>query len=225
VVEAEDVVTADPPLWQFWLNWWVQAAVALATFLAVLVALFQPFLPGWFPPKLSLRLLSPVGEKTRSRLQWSDGLQIHGRDEDSRYYHLQVSNQRRWSPAHDVQVMLLQLEQPAANGEFQTTWTGSIPLQWRHQTVYPVLRTIGASPAEADLCSVVKGKWLELHPLVAPNILQVRFRERCSFVVVVQAQAREATSRAIRLHIAWDGQWHDGDQEMRQHLVVQQLEV
>jgi hypothetical protein len=56
--------------------------------------------------------------------------------------------------------MLLRVEEPAANGEFQIVWTGAIPLAWRHQQLYPVARAIGA-PCDVDLCSIVKDKWLE----------------------------------------------------------------
>ncbi len=126
------------------------------------------------------------------------------------------------SPAHQVQVLLLQVEEPAANGDLQITWTGAIPLGWRHQQLYPPARTIGA-PADADLCSVVKNKWLELHPLVVPFNLEVRRRESCTFVLSLQAQGSEGDSPVIRIKITWDGKWHDGAQEMRRHLILEVL--
>ncbi len=82
----------------FWWNWWVNAAVALATLAAVLVALFgQAFRAKFFPPKLSLRLLRVEGEQTVGRLQWQEGGETKERTEDCRCYHLRVSNARRWS--------------------------------------------------------------------------------------------------------------------------------
>jgi hypothetical protein len=206
---------------QFWWNWSSNAAVALATFAAVLVALFgQAFRAKFFPPKLSLRLLSAEGEKAVVRLQWQEGGAIRERMEDCRYYHVRVSNARRWSSANQVQVMLLEVQELAANGQFQIAWTGAIPLGWRHQQLYPVSRTIGAS-ADVDLCSVVKDKWLEIHPLVKPFNLEVQRRQPTTFMLSLQAQGSEAESAVIRVRIAWDGKWHDGAQEMRRHLVVE----
>ncbi len=87
----------------------------------------------------------------------------------------------------------------------------------------PTLRTIGPD-AYADLCSVVKGKWLQLHPLVAPNNFQVVRREPLTFVVTVQARSNETDSAPLRLQISWDGGWHDGAQEMRRHLSMELLD-
>lgn len=208
---------------EFWWNWWVSAAAALATFAAVLVALFgQAFRAKFFPPKLSLQLLSFEGEKTVSRLMWQEGGEMRERTEDSRYYHLRVSNARRWSPGNQVQVVVLRVEEPAANGELQIVWSGAVPLGWRHQQLYPTARVIGA-PGDVDLCSVVKDKWLEIHTLVVPNNLEVRRRQPCSFVLSLQAQGSEADSSVIRIKITWDGKWHDGTQEMRRHLILDVL--
>jgi hypothetical protein len=81
---------------QFWADWWVQLAVALATFLAVLVALFgQAFRAKFFPPRLSLVLQSAGGEKTKALLSWIENGQAQERLEDARYYYLCVSNERR----------------------------------------------------------------------------------------------------------------------------------
>ncbi|HXF76019.1 MAG TPA: hypothetical protein VNN13_07995 [Methylomirabilota bacterium] len=212
-----------PDASSFWWNWWINAAVALATFLAVLVALFgQAFRAKFFPPKLSLRLLNPDGEKAVARLTWIEGGETRERMEDCRYYHLRVANSRRWSPATQVQVMLLQVEEPGPNGSLKIQWTGAIPLGWRHQQLYPASRTIGA-PADVDLCSVVKNKWVAIHPLVTPFNLEVQRRQASTFVLVLQAQSGEADSPTIRVKIAWDGKWHDGAQEMRGHLSVEVL--
>jgi hypothetical protein len=205
---------------QFWLNWGVQAAVALATFAAVLVALFgQAFRAKFFPPRLAVNLADPLGEKTQARLTWfEDGVQKE-RSEDARYYHLAVRNSRRWSPANQVQVVLLAVEQPGADGRFVATWTGDIPLGWRHQQVYSGPRTIGPT-GHVDLCSVVKGKWLQLHPLVMPFNLEVVKRNSANLILRVQARSNEADSAILSIQVSWDGQWHDGATEMQRHLVV-----
>ncbi len=205
---------------QFWLNWWVQLAVAIATVSAVLVALFgQGFRAKFFPPQLSLALANSDGEKTRVQLRWIENDIENERMEDSRYYRIRVTNARRWSPANQVQVVLLQVEEPAADGQFTSSWVGDLPLIWKHQPVFPVLRTIGPD-SDVDLCSVVKDKWLQLHPLIPPFDLEVRRRDSARMILSLQARANESDSQVIRVEISWDGKWHDGTQEMKTHLIV-----
>ena len=205
---------------QFWWNWWVSIAIALGTISAVLIALFgQAFRAKFFPPQLSLNVVHPEGEKTKVRLTWFEDGKQKERWEDARYYHVQVQNNRRWSPANQTQVFLMQVEEPGPDGGFQTVWRGDIPLGWRHQEVFPPARSIGPK-ADADLCSVVKDKWLQLHPLVAPYNLNVQRREKSILILSLQARSNEGDSSILRIQIAWDGGWHDGSEEMKHHLTV-----
>jgi hypothetical protein len=90
----------------------VDVAIALGTIGAVLVALFgQAFRAKFFPPKLSLQLTDRNGEATRKSIGEGPLTQ------PARYYHIQVSNARRWSPARDVRIVLLQVEEPGPDGE------------------------------------------------------------------------------------------------------------
>lgn len=202
----------------FWWNWGATAAGAAATFSAVLVALFgQAFRDKYFPPKLSCRLLSTDGEHVNVQLSWNEDGTVRERSEDARFYHLQVSNGRRWSPAREVQVVLLQVEEPGPDGRLHVSWTGAVPFIWRHQEVHAARRTIGPD-ADADLCNVVKGKWLALNLMVHPFNLKSRREEACTLVLTMRAQGNEGDSPTLRLKIAWDGQWSDGALEMRRHI-------
>jgi hypothetical protein len=168
-------------------------------------------------------LLSSSGVETEVTLTWLENGQQHDRREGARYWHLRVSNARRWSPAHQTQVVLLSVEEPDADGANVVVWTGDVPFRWRHQEVFPTLRTIGPD-ASADLCSVVKGKWLQLQTLIAPNNLEVIRRGPTTFTVSVQARSNEGDSSVVRFRIAWDGKWQDGAQEMQRHLVITRLD-
>jgi hypothetical protein len=142
------------------------------------------------------------------------------RETVGRWYHLRVTNERRgWSPATQVQVFLLRVEEPDAAGEYKITWVGEIPMRWRHQEASPLTRTIGY-PADCDLCSVVKEKWIELHPLVVPLALNAKRREACNLVVTLQARGLETDSNLVRVKIAWDGQWADDAEEMARHMTI-----
>jgi hypothetical protein len=119
-----------------------------------------------------------------------------------------------------VRVVLLRILEKSADGEWGITWTGPVPINWRNGVIYAPERTVGAE-ADADLCSVVKGKWLELHPMVVPMSLKARYRnEPVDIVLHFQAQGAEASSPVLAVHLAWDGKWADGDREMLHHLVI-----
>ena len=81
---------------QFWLNWLVQFAVAVATFGAVIVALFSDYLRARFwPPKLKLTLTGIGDKPVPTVLTTRDG-----RTENTAgwWCHLLVENLRSWSP-------------------------------------------------------------------------------------------------------------------------------
>ena len=209
------------PCSAFWWDWWVNVAVALGTLSAVIVAIFgQAFRKKFFPPKLAIQLWKLDGEKTKVQFIWYENDQKNELKKDARYYHLRVSNSRRWSSANQVQVVLLQVDEPGPNQQLQPIWTGAIPLTWRHQEIYPPFRTIGAS-ADIDLCSVIKDGDFQLHPLVKPFNLHTEWSSATTIVLHVQAQSSECDSSILRLKISWDGKWHDGAQEMRSHLIIE----
>ena len=110
---------------QFWWNWGVQLLTGVATFAAVLVALFGKWLQHKLaPPKLRISLLSEDGEKTDVALvaPSPDGLpqqfmpQIISK---ARWYHIRVENQRRWAEVNDVRVFLLRIEERDPSGHFR----------------------------------------------------------------------------------------------------------
>ena len=208
---------------QFWWNWWVSAAVAAATFFAVLAALFGPLRSRWFPPLLNLTLLNDVGQSGENSYTLPDGK--GERREHRRYYHVQVSNGRRLlSPAEGVQVSLVRIEEPGPGGQLQVTWAGEIPMTWQHQQINPLTRTIG-HPYPCDLCSVGEDQGLSLALLIVSFGLEVvvHRKEACTIVVSLQAKGIQADSPICRIKIAWDGKWEDGEIEMKRHLRVEHL--
>ncbi|MGZ9075416.1 MAG: hypothetical protein ACXW13_06535 [Burkholderiaceae bacterium] len=68
--------------------------------------------------------------------------------------------------------------------------------------------------------SVVKGKWVEQHPLVVPTNLPARHRAATTFIASFQARGSESVSPVVRVQVDWDGQWSDGAVEMTRHLTV-----
>jgi hypothetical protein len=207
---------------QFWWNWGVNLSVAVFTLLAVLVALFGEKLRArFFPPILKLKLLRKEGEKAPLTRLNEQGVVQHV--DDSRYYHLHVWNERRWSPAEQVQVFLTRLYEPGPSDDFQLAWAGNVPLRWRDQEFVPLLQTVGAAK-DCDLCMVLKkGRTLSLMPLIVPNNLKARWQGKCKFVACVQVRSNQADSEVLRIQVSWDGEWEDGDTEMQRHLDMKEL--
>lgn len=208
---------------QFWWNWWVSFAMALATTLAVIIALFgDKFKAGMFPSKLRLSLRNTTGEKTKVTYETMVNNQPVRHEENARYYHIKVENQTRWPRSNQTQIILQRVEQPGPDGILQIKWDGEVPMEWQHQKLYPLTRTIGPD-ANCDLCSVGESGWLRLHPVLIPNSLQVVYRTSTILVLTFQAKGNEGNSPITRIRIAWDGIWHEGEAEMGQHLVIRDI--
>jgi hypothetical protein len=202
---------------EFWWNWSVQLAIAIGTIGAAVVALFGGWLRGrLFPPKLVLSLENDKGVKTPAVLAAPDG---SARTTVGRWYRLQVRNKRRWSIARQVQVYILRFEEPDPTGEPKITWLGAVAIRWMFQESNPLARDFGY-PFNCDLCSVVKDKWVQIHPLIKPHNLETTWREPCLFFVTLQARALEADSNLLRVEIAWDGKWSEDSVEMQHHMTV-----
>jgi hypothetical protein len=99
-----------------------------------------------------------------------------------------------------------------------------LPIQWQNQQIFPVARAIG-STGRIDICSVMEGGSLQLHPLLKPNNLEVQFTKATKLVITIQARGSEADSAPLRLSLAWDGDWNEGTQEMRRHFIIKPAEL
>src|SRR5207247_343205 len=119
--------------WQFWMNWWVNLAIALGTLGAVFVALFGSWIRSkLFAPSLVLAIDNGRGDATPVTLTAPSG---ESRVERARYYRLRVSNQKRWPKATQVRIQLVRVEEPGPDGELQLKWTGEVPFEWTNQQI------------------------------------------------------------------------------------------
>jgi hypothetical protein len=194
----------------------VNSLVAIGTIGAVIVALFGNWIRlRFFPPKLSIGLLDTEGEKVPVTNPAG-----HVVDE-ARYYHLLVSNSRRWFPAKNVDVRLLQLEEPAPGGGWRIASGAIAPMMCRNQAFNPMKHDIG-SDMDFDICSVRKSGKVLLHPIFAPNNLQTVWNGACDLILSFQARSTEVDTRMVRIRISWDGKWQDGTKEMQDHFKIRE---
>lgn len=214
------------PNWQFWLNFAVQLAIALSTLGAVLVALFGRWLQEKFaPPLLSLSISNERGVKAYpSYLRRNDGTSL---ETTSRWYHVRLQNGRRWSPARETAIYMVDIATPDASGNFVSQSHGTIPLKVRNEGILLSGRTIGPS-IEYDLCSVTKSpnkeipNILEVHLAVTPTPLLniVRSTQPIRLILTLRAHGTEVDSESLQVEISWNGTWSDDEAEMARHLVV-----
>lgn len=210
---------------QFWWNWGVQLAVAVGTLAAATVALRLHV--KFFPPVLRLIFAKPEGRPTPVALRtMQDGAVVSTRGERGRYYHVELKNERPLIPATNPIVYLLAVEVPdAAGSSFSEVWAGALPIVATYYEVHPG-KILGADPQLYDLCSVVRGKWVELHPQIQtmdfPKLWSYE-GETIRFRVTLQARSLEVLSPRYVFEIAWDGEWAEDTTAMRRHMVVRQI--
>jgi hypothetical protein len=209
----------------FWWNWWVQLATALATFLAVLAALFLDwFRATFFPPALELRFVDVRGAPpVKAFVQTPEQPILF--ETVSRWYHVQVKNNRRMSRATDIEVYLLAVETPNAAGQYVKRNTGAIPFTVRHEAVVRPGRIIGPA-VEWNFCSVSReyqpqgGPIFDLHTIVAPTDITTRIDKAFKTAFTLRARSIEVDSNLLRVEVIWDGQWADDTDQMANHLVI-----
>ena len=188
-------------------------AVAAATFLAVIVALFGDWIRArLFRPNLSVSLANPEGELS------SIGSGEH--QVRAWFYYIRVSSPRPWPKPTEAQVFVVRVQKRNPNGVYHHVWAGEIPLRWKHQEVHPLSRTI-ARDTDADFLFVTEDCQLRLWPLIGPNNLTPEYTEITDLVVTVQAHAKECSSQQVPIAIHWDGRWDSGKREMTTHLTVE----
>ena len=206
------------PLWQFWIDWVIKTLGTLATFLAVLVALFGSRLRHRIaPPRLTIAHSSAEGMGgIVYALDPATNKAIH--QTSALWHHVKVKNNTRADPVTGVHIFLLLIEAPDASGEFKRVWEGAAKLGWRHEPD-PEQKTVGY-PAECDLCHILKQPLeVRLSPLVKGQVPD-RFTQPFKLALTLQARGVEADLDPLRLEISWEGKWSDDRAEMSRHLVV-----
>jgi hypothetical protein len=196
---------------RFGWNLFVNILVAVGTLGTVVVALFGTAIKNkWWSPIFEASLPDPRGQKTPVK-------DDKGNSGTTRYYHLRISNTRRWSNATGAALYLVRIDEPGPNGEFQMKWTGDLPVSCRHQNFYPLARDIG-SPIDYDLCSIAKeDSRLELHPIILGYDIELVRRGHQKLIAWFQVKCLECESPIIKVRVSWDGKWDDGEAEMAAH--------
>lgn len=187
----------------------VGIAGALATFLAVVVALFGEKLRQiWSSPKLQVMLFEPAITKTNAGMKgW--------------YYLLRTSNQSRSNPAANVRILLSKIERKAPDGSWvEETFSGPVQVMWRWPQFMAQYQTIGPPQEATFACVHQNEKEISLCLYWFPNNMRQSILPgetvRLSFV----AASDVAESDVHSVVISWDGKWNEDRAEMKKNLRI-----
>jgi hypothetical protein len=188
------------------------------TWAVATIALFGERLRAFvFRPSLQIRLLDACGEFVIQTVQSQQNGQITQSEIPCRYYHIQLTNTRRLTVAHDAQVIVSSIESEGPNGQFQVIYTGMLPLGWRHPELHSLQRSIGPV-ADADFLFIRADGVARFTPVLIPNNFPIEHRGGMRLRVTLQARSTEADSKFLRVTVSWNGQWHSGATEMSRNV-------
>jgi hypothetical protein len=142
------------------------------------------------------------------------------------YYHLLVINDKKNSPAKNVRVLLSKVSKKGPDGLWhEHKFSGPVQVMWIWPDMMPQYLTVG--PEEHSTF----GRLLEdsnlfefrlyLRPMNLPSGIPPNDPTKLEF----KAVSDTAESKVLRLEIAWDGQWVQGITEMKDHLIIKEVDA
>ena len=192
-------------------NLLVQIFVALGTIAVAVLAIWGDLIRHKLAgPKLRLTLLDAEGTVTRRR----DG-------KKGRYYKLRAWNERKWSPARNVRVVLRSIFKPAADGTL-TPQPLSGPLQLTWQWIVPQYPSLGAGEEICTFANLVQGEQFVLSPYVTPNNFVGFLKANERMVIEVAVVSDTTESEPLFLDLSWNGQWSDDTKAMCTNVVIKE---
>lgn len=189
----------------------VRILVALGTIAVAVLAIWG----DWIRHKLA-------GPRLRLALLDAEGTVTHRRDgKKGRYYKLRVWNDRKWSPARNVRVVLKSIFKPAADASL-TPQPLSGPLQLTWQWIVPQYPTLGAGEEICTFADLVQGEQFALSPYITPNNFAGFLKANERMVIEVAVVSDTAESEPLFLDLSWNGQWSEDTMAMLTNVVIKE---
>ena len=167
-------------------------------------------------PKLKLELRDTRGNLT-----------FRANQKSTIYYHIKLTNKRRWSPAEHVRVLVTGIEKKRPDGTyFPESLVAPLQLTWAYPQFHELLPTIATN----DVCDLgfldEDAQRFNLSLYVVPHNFRGYVKPNQSMRVSIVASAHNYESKSpLVLEISWDGTWSDNMDEMQRHLVINIKEV
>lgn len=193
-----------------------QVFAAIGTVTVAILAIWGEWFRSMLAaPKLELRLCAPTGNLT-----------VRQNQTRTIYYHLEVHNRRRWSPAKHVRVLLTGYAKRRPDGTFfPEPVVAPLQLTWAFPQFHELLPTVSTTDT-CDLGFLDDGaQRFAIALYVTPNNFRgfVAANEAIRVHVVARADNAE-TKKPLILELAWDGDWSTDMDEMKRHLVIREVE-
>src|SRR5258706_4339912 len=189
----------------------IQSLVAIGTISVAILAIWGDQIKFKFG--LTRKLMLELHDEQGEPITFSDGM-------PSRYYHLRVSNKKRWSQATNVRIVITGMKRPAADGIFvNQPLSGPLQLVWRFNALHP-LYSIVVPDEICDLGYLKRDDKFLLTPFVVPTNFNQFIGPNEKVRVEVKALADNAESKPLSIDMSWDGIWSDDTIDMSKHLVI-----
>ena len=148
-------------------------------------------------PKLELDLKDTKGD-----------LIVRNDGRNTYYYHLDVMNKRRWSPARSSRVFVVAIQKKSADGTYHhLSHVAPLPLVWSHQRFHEFAPTIGMDDS-CDLGHLDQDDdRFHLELLYKPNNFEGQLVKGESMRVSIRASAHNGEMKIpLVLEISWNGE-------------------
>jgi hypothetical protein len=192
-----------------------QLIAAIGTVSVAILAIWGDWFKARFAgPKIPLTLRDERGNLTR-------------RENGARtvYYHVSVTNTRKWSPARNIRIMLTAIHTKAADGNFvPDRLVHALQLTWAHPEFHEISPTLSDRDI-ADFGFLDEGASeftpsLYVRPLDFPGLVAANQSKR--FTIVATADNYNSPKPLI-IEVSWNGKWIKDTEELMKHLVVREV--
>jgi hypothetical protein len=187
----------------------INSIFAFLTLSAVIIAIWgERIRQLWTKPKLKVEFDEPT-------------LTSHTDGKEGWYYHLQISNNRKSSPANNVRVLLYKVFKKGPDGLWrERKFSGPVQVMWRWPQHMPQYTIIGPDEHSTFACLREDSHSIQLRLYWIPLNLDPDIGPNDPTRLEFKAVSDTAESDTRTLEIAWDGQWVQGSTEMSNHMIV-----
>ena len=162
----------------------------------------------WSKPNLKLSFLEASLNNTR------DGI-------NGWYYILQVSNDKKMSPADNVEILLTNIYEKGPDDNWhEKLFSGQIPLAWRYPP-YSGGKTVGRE-ADATFGHIMENEhsFTMLPVAVVPNNLNQKILPNNPTKLIFIATSNTVNSEPLIVKVTWSGKWVMGKAEIEKECTI-----
>jgi len=140
------------------------------------------------------------------------------------FYHMNVANQRSWSPARKVQVLVTGIAKQRPDGSFFAENVLPLQLTWINPELGVERFPTVASPSICDLGYLDEREHVfRLRTYASSPTYPGSISGGEAMRVTLVASAENGNSSQVTVEISWDGTWVSDENAIQKHLVVKEV--